>query len=131
MAYKLGRKEYMRQYRIKNSVKLNAANKKYWEIWRKDGSLTKRYKHYNLKSKYGITLEEYDEMLKAQNDVCAICKNKKRMLLTSKGTLYVDHNHTTGKVRGLLCGSCNSALGYVEDNIDIMKSMIEYIIKWK
>lgn len=59
-----------------------------------------------LLSRYGLTKEAHAELLAKQNGVCAICK--------IGGQLYVDHNHTTGKVRGLLCPKCNTAVGYVE-----------------
>src|SRR6476469_6189244 len=65
----------------------------------------------HLKRTYGITFEEYDFMLDRQNGVCAICKG------VHGRRLAVDHNHETGKVRGLLCGSCNAALFLLEDSI--------------
>ena len=64
----------------------------------------------NLKRTFGLTVEEYDAMLDAQHGVCAICGK-----LPQKKRLAVDHNHTTGKVRGLLCPSCNRTLGYFEN----------------
>ena len=72
-----------------------------------------------LKSRYGITLEQYNKMCKAQNYKCLICKKKK--------TLVVDHCHKTKKVRGLLCGTCNRRLGVIEKNIKLLKPMLEYI----
>lgn len=63
-----------------------------------------------LKSKFGITLEQYDEMFENQNGVCAICG-----LVDATGRrLAVDHNHETGKIRGLLCVGCNARLGTLE-----------------
>lgn len=71
---------------------------------------------YKLQRNYGITVEEYDEMLEAQGGGCAICgktpeENGRR--------LAVDHNHETDKLRGLLCNSCNSGLGYFQDKPEI------------
>ncbi len=63
-----------------------------------------------LKRKYGITINDYEQMLKQQNGVCKICKG----LDPSGRRLAVDHCHTTGVVRGLLCPSCNTALGRIE-----------------
>ena len=78
--------------------------------------------------KYGITVEEYKNSYKEQNGLCAICGNSPKQ----KGwRLSVDHNHNTGKFRGLLCGNCNSALGMVDDNIEILQNMITYLNKHK
>lgn len=59
--------------------------------------------------RHNITLAEYDQMFKNQNGVCAICN-----LPEINGRLSIDHNHQTGKIRGLLCRSCNVLLGYLE-----------------
>jgi len=75
-----------------------------------------------LKKNYGISLEEYDRLLKKQNGVCASCgkpPNGRR--------LHVDHDHRTGAVRGLLCSGCNVALGAVNDNPSILEKLIRYI----
>jgi len=84
-------------------------------------------RHRNLKYKYGVTKEDYDRMFKEQNGVCGICKQAE----TSIRSLYlsIDHNHETGKVRGLLCRNCNSALGKLKDSIERMKAMIEWMEK--
>jgi len=74
------------------------------------GKLSARKAH--LKRTYGITLEEYDTMLKDQEYVCAICGTDK---LGGIGRFHVDHNHITGKIRGLLCTRCNTKLGIIED----------------
>lgn len=80
-----------------------------------------RRQHYRLK--YGITPEERDAMLEAQGGVCKICGGAK----PSKLGWVVDHCHTKGQVRGILCNPCNLALGYVRDNVEIMRAMIRYI----
>lgn len=76
-----------------------------------------------LKRLYGITLEDYVEMFDNQNGVCAICKEECK----TKNSLSVDHDHQTGKVRGLLCNSCNGGLGLFKDNINILRKAIEYL----
>lgn len=76
----------------------------------------------NLKSKYGITLEAYDLFFEAQQGRCAICGNKQR-----NKRLAVDHDHQTGKVRGLLCVSCNMGLGCFKDHIDYLSKAITYL----
>ena len=80
---------------------------------------------YDLKRTYGITLEEYNDMLKSQNNSCKICKSENAGGIHNK--FYVDHCHKTGKVRGLLCTGCNLALGVFRDSIEIMLRAIEYI----
>jgi hypothetical protein len=82
----------------------------------------------SLKSECGITLEQYDEMLKAQGGVCAICKKSERTK-TNKGevrALAVDHDHETGHVRGLLCGRCNRALGTVESFFPLARDYLRW-----
>lgn len=68
---------------------------------------------------YGISKEEFDRLVLLQNSKCSICGKKSK--------LNIDHNHSTGKFRGLLCRECNLALGLVEENIDTLKEMIEYL----
>jgi hypothetical protein len=69
--------------------------------------------------KYGITAEEYLIMLERQDEQCATCGGD--------GPLEVDHCHTEGHVRGLLCGSCNLVLGKVQDNPETLEAMIDYV----
>lgn len=69
-----------------------------------------------LKANYGITLQQYDAMLEAQDGVCAIClAPETRSVYGELPRLVVDHNHATGRVRGLLCASCNGRLGAIDD----------------
>lgn len=82
----------------------------------------------DIKRHYGLTGPEYEQLLKDQNNSCWIClashnPDQKR------GRLYVDHDHKTGKVRGLLCGGCNSALGHFKDNVEILEKAIQYLKK--
>jgi hypothetical protein len=88
----------------------------------------------NLKRCYGITLNEYNEMLEKQNGKCAICgttetKGRKSGRGGGADVFAVDHCHDTGDVRGLLCHSCNRAMGLLGDNTHILQSMIEYLYK--
>lgn len=78
-----------------------------------------------LKSRYGLSLEEYEAMYSAQNKCCAIC-SKELPLGGTKG-LYVDHSHTTGVVRGLLCSGCNSAIGKLKEDRDIFERAMKYL----
>lgn len=81
----------------------------------------------NLKQTYGISLEQYAEMLQEQNSKCDVC-GKEHEEVTKK-RLNVDHCHTTGKVRGLLCANCNTALGLLKENVQNIDKLKDYIIK--
>jgi hypothetical protein len=70
---------------------------------------------------YGITEEEYNNMILSQNNLCAICNRP------SNKTLHVDHNHTTGKIRGLLCSNCNTGIGFFNEDIFALTKAIEYL----
>lgn len=74
-----------------------------------------------LKRAYGITVEQYDAMLKKQKGRCAICRRKPVYKLS------VDHCHKTGRVRGLLCRPCNNALGNIEDRIKTAEAIVAYL----
>lgn len=76
-----------------------------------------------VKAMYRISPEEYVEMHRKQDGKCAICETKP----TTKRGLHLDHNHTTGKVRGLLCHGCNVALGSFKENTNLLSKAIEYL----
>lgn len=83
-----------------------------------------------LKSAFGISILEYEELLKLQNNVCAICKNTERVWDSRAGELRrlaVDHCHMTYKVRGLLCTNCNQGLGKFKDDINLLQKALEYL----
>ena len=79
-----------------------------------------------LKSKFGITLEEYSKMLETQQGVCAICGCP-----PGKRSLAVDHDHTTGQIRELLCGRCNTILGLVDEKVQCLEALAAYLVKHK
>lgn len=75
-----------------------------------------------LKHRYGMTVEQYDALLIKQNGVCYLCKR------TNRGKrLYVDHNHHTNKIRGLLCNLCNFFMERVDADSTIIKRLEQYI----
>ena len=81
-------------------------------------------KDRKLKRAYGISYQEYQVMLAAQNNGCAICGTTDT---GKRKAFHVDHNHTTGEVRGLLCGNCNSGIGNLRDDIGLLKRAIQYL----
>jgi|SRR5690348_1346371 len=84
----------------------------------------KRQRKVNrLKAVYGLSPEIYADMLEAQKGKCAICKQAPKV-----GGLHIDHDHTTGAIRGLLCSGCNKALGYFRDDPAIIENAARYLI---
>lgn len=77
---------------------------------------------------YGITLDDYQNMLQKQNHICSICKSVEK---TKNRTLSVDHDHKTNKIRELLCQRCNAALGMLEEDPRIIGNLLDYIKKYK
>ena len=116
------RENNLEEYQVKEKEKSRLRRLQDPEKERK--YLRERY----LRVNYGITQETYDEMYRNQEGKCAICKTDFRNDV-KKG--FVDHDHITGKVRGLLCSPCNIVLGYVDKirkiNPEILHSFIEYL----
>lgn len=81
-------------------------------------------KNLRLLSRYGITLEEYENLFIVQHGCCAICRVRK-----PAHEFKVDHCHETGKVRGLLCLNCNVLLGHAKDNPRILLDAVKYLNK--
>lgn len=86
-----------------------------------------------LKADFGLTLKDYNRMFEAQGGACAICYKPESKLLRSKANLQyvqrlsVDHDHQTTKVRGLLCSKCNRALGYFNDDPELLIRAAAYV----
>lgn len=131
--------EQARTLRAANPEAARAANRRaYWKNPEKH--IARRREHYLANrsdalqkrrayglSRYGITVEQYDAMLAAQNGVCAICFNATG---EKKYRLSVDHDHTTGRVRGLLCGGCNVTLGHMKDDPQLLYQAMDYLRKY-
>lgn len=81
-----------------------------------------------IRALYGITRDDYYKMLAEQDGVCAICRQPERRTLKGKVCrLAIDHCHASKKVRGLLCSDCNRAIGLLRDDIERLRSAIEYL----
>lgn len=111
-------RQYQKQYRKDNPGKSKQYYKQHIEE-------TKQSNRINALRVYNITPEDYDRMFKAQNGVCAICGGVNK----DSRNLFVDHNHTTGKVRGLLCSNCNFAIGHMKDNVKLLQNLIKYLLR--
>lgn len=77
-----------------------------------------------LRNRYGISLEDYSSLFEKQDGCCAICNERKEKRLS------VDHNHTTGSIRGLLCNNCNRGLGFFKDDLRILDLAIKYLASY-
>lgn len=117
---------------------LRAKDRKYHQVRNKtDSYLTYKQNYYQdnkqklglcvkksaIKRKYGIDWEQFMQMYEDQEGLCAICKKEP----TKDQMLSIDHSHQTGKVRGLLCGPCNRALGLFKDNPETLQTAKEYV----
>lgn len=100
---------------------------KKWAIENKEHLAKKDFRR-NLRKKFNMSEAEYFTKYEQQNNGCAICKKPKS---TSGRFLAVDHNHKTLEIRGLLCNECNTALGLLNENPDLMQNMIDYIKKYQ
>lgn len=142
------RKAYMKEYHKRNyknnKNKIDSTNKEYylqhrneiieykkgWYIENREERLRKQKENYDpkvvrkyhLKTNYNITVEEYNNMFDFQEGKCAICK------LPQSKSLHVDHNHATGKIRGLLCQKCNHGIGQFNDNPDLLSQARIYLL---
>jgi Recombination endonuclease VII len=106
----------------------NECNKQYERSrWSKLPTEKKRAKW--LKNKYDLTFEEYESKFNQQDGRCECCSKSISITTTGNGpdTACVDHCHTTGKVRGLLCNHCNRALGLLKEDVEVMKKLIIYL----
>ena len=100
--------------------------------WQRENPI--KLRGYHLKRKYGITLEQYSSMLIKQHGLCKLC-NRPETAVDHKNKkvrdLAVDHCHSTGNIRGLLCSCCNTALGLLKDDVEILNKAIKYLEKSK
>ncbi|OPZ66024.1 MAG: Recombination endonuclease VII [Firmicutes bacterium ADurb.Bin506] len=85
----------------------------------------------HLRRKYGITSAQFEEMTARQGGRCAICRGFPTPgRWSSDYRLHVDHDHSTGAIRGLLCYRCNAAIGFVRDDPKIARNVVEYLEKY-
>lgn len=118
-----------RNKKLENNKIWYKAHPNYKKGWRDKMKLInpQRWKDWNrnskLKSAYGLTIIEFNTMLASQGDSCAVCGG----VAGGRGNFHVDHNHKTGKIRGLLCHNCNITLGLVKDNKEHLIKLISYL----
>jgi predicted metal-dependent hydrolase len=129
-------RHYHQRYRKKNKKIVQAATRKYRQSEKGQTTESKNRQRYYEENKeeilqkalharlqtLGISVEEYMTLLKKQKGVCGICRKA-----PVKRRLAVDHCHQTGRVRGLLCGPCNTGLGLLGDNAKGVKMALSYL----
>jgi len=86
-----------------------------------------RERELRLQHKYGMSAEDYEQLATAQGYCCAIC-DKAYSGHPSSDELLVDHDHSNGQVRGLLCSSCNVGIGHFRDNVSLLLGAIGYLV---
>lgn len=119
---------YWREYYRANKDKIRSRNKSYHRDYYKNNKerFRKNAKAYNLKSKYGVTPEEWDAIFSAQGAACACCGSASP---GHRSGWHTDHCHTSGKLRGILCAPCNAALGHAKECPDRLRKLAEYAEK--
>lgn len=117
--------EYNKRHRLKNLDKVKAVSRLYY-LNNKEQSLQYGWKQKGILNDAGkyFTLNDYKLALEQCNSLCQICGSDGT---NHKKGLVVDHNHTTGYFRGILCAFCNTALGYMKDNQETLKKAIAYL----
>ena len=126
------RREYSKKYYEKNKevckerTKNHASCKTAREKYRNKPEIKEKTRNNRLTQNYGMTNQDYEQMLELQNFCCAGCSTHQNEL-TKK--LHVDHDHKTGIVRGLLCGNCNRALGLIKDKLETLTKLHQYLEK--
>lgn len=101
------------------------SNQRQREQYKNSGNKTKSH-GYNIQAVYGISELGYQTLFTDQEGRCAICGVHQSRI---PRRLHVDHDHRTGKVRGLLCGKCNSGIGLLKDEVSILQAAIQYLTK--
>lgn len=98
--------EYNKQWRKRNKRKHSEQNLKHQLRWK-------------LKNIYNATIEDYEYIVNRSGGLCEICKKETK--------LYIDHDHITGKLRGMICNSCNLGLGKLGDSVKALELALEYL----
>jgi hypothetical protein len=123
MAYKNKeeRAAYARRYRLAHPERTRETAKRFY--WRNVDRIRKKQREGSRKRLYGMPPEKYDELCVAQEHCCSICGKESK--------LYVDHDHETGRIRGLICATCNLLLGYAQDDFSLLGRAALYLAERK
>lgn len=116
------RKAYQQAYYKANKQRIRKQQRLYAEANKE--TIAEGHRRRQLKARYGLSVASYNLLLHMQAGGCAICGT-----VPSKKKLHVDHNHATGKVRGLLCSNCNVSIGLLYDNPALLDKAAIYLRK--
>lgn len=125
------KRQYFREYYKKRKTELDAYKKEWLEknpeksieySKKYNDKTTEKRRQYQRKHLYGLTHEQFEEMLKQQDNKCALCSKS-----FDETKVFVDHCHNVGNVRGLLCPSCNTALGLIKDDLGWLSKAKKYL----
>jgi len=119
-AWRIAHAEELKVYRKKYNDEHREEIKAWQQTYQEKRKILARIR------RYGITDIEFNTLLEKQGGTCAVCK---MIGWNGKGP-HVDHNHKTGKVRGILCSNCNAAVGMMKDNRKIVQGLVEYMKTW-
>jgi hypothetical protein len=122
-AYYAAHQEELREYAKSHRAAHPRQGKVYRAAHREE--IREGNRNSKLKKKYRITAADFDIMLSQQGGRCAICGTDQPG--GRYGVFYVDHDHVSGRIRGLLCNNCNSGIGYMQDNPDLLRAASRYI----
>jgi Autographiviridae endonuclease VII len=122
---KLCRNKFMRENRAKDPERHRHYCRKHNAKRKNDPAYIAARSNRNYKKKYGLSKQEVQYLHTIQNNKCAICDVPAST--QRYGVLKVDHNHTTGNIRGLLCSACNLGIGYFKENITAIKEAANYL----
>jgi len=120
-AFKATKAEYSKWYYARNKETIDRQRQ---QRYRKDRESARGH---DLKKKYGISFQQYLDLLKAQDGKCAICGKTLELWGEKLKQPHVDHDHGSTGVRGLLCHSCNLGLGYFRDEQAVLHRAIQYL----
>jgi hypothetical protein len=127
--YREKKVNYTRAYRKANRAKRNEYfRRRYWtdpEFRAKKKARAAKHEHARTCRRYGISIAEFEAMLTRQHGACGICERPFRR------TPCIDHDHTTRRVRGLLCNNCNVGLGYYDDDPTFLRNAARYLERWR
>ncbi len=120
---------YQKQWRERNAQHVSAYQREYQADYKEREDVQFKTWMRNLHKNYKISPEVFNKMWEDQEGKCAICEQAMNPRGRLKSAASVDHNHETGKVRGLLCRGCNHGIGNLKDDPKVLQSAVEYLMK--
>ena len=111
---------------VKNRNTCKPCKARATRLWRSQNK--EKMRAYSYRKLYGVSMQEYNQMLTAQGGKCAVCGGEQSSSRCKH--LAIDHDHKTGATRGLLCDNCNRGIGHLQDDIGQLQKAIAYLEKY-